>query len=256
MARVVVLVLMLIGACSNCFAALVQVSYSSFGPTALNETFNEPIDYSNAVNCPIADKFGSMVLIGTHDVYTFSQTGIKYISPIPNIFEDFHHVVSVVNDKQYFNFGVYGELMPNSGVIPGGPGAKFLLEVGSSSIHLSPIMLEFPDQGALKVGGNFIMAATYPDQPDNIVVTAYDIFGSLLGTVYIPPTTVANWANSFYGFASSDGTAIKTIGIDYSSNPNACRPGVANLTFEPVPEPSTLALLSLCGALLMRKKRN
>jgi hypothetical protein len=44
---------------------------------------------------------------------------------------------------------------------------------------------------------------------------------------------VSNWASNFYGFASSDGSPIYEIGIDYSTNFGAGNPGIADLIFNP-----------------------
>jgi len=255
MKKIVFLTSMLMLICSPCAASLVQVGLTDFGSTAVHETFSEPIDYSNAINSPIEDKPGSMVLVGVSNAYTFSQTGVALTSPIPNTLADYHPQISVVNNKQYFNFGTYGELIPNLGSIPGGTGAKVLLEIGSSSVHFDPFILTFPGDGATMVGGNFIMSARYPGQPDQIVVTAYGLTGNLLGTAYISPCDASEWADSFYGFRSNDGSPIKSIGINYSDNPNTGNPGVANLTFVPVPEPSTIALLSLAGMIGLRLRR-
>ncbi|MCX6719857.1 MAG: hypothetical protein NTV36_02005 [Candidatus Staskawiczbacteria bacterium] len=211
---------------------LTQVLQSSFSPSALHETFSEPIDYSNATNHPYEDKSGSMVVIGNNNSYIFSNTGVTFASPIPNLYGNWLPIISAVKANQDFSFAYYGELMPNSGLIPGGAGAKFLLEAGSSSNHFAPFRLTFPGNGATRIGFNPIMSGQTPGT-DRIVITAYGVTNNLLGILYAPVCNVTAWAGNFFGLAMSDGTAIQSIGIDYSTNNNAGNPGIANLMFDP-----------------------
>ena len=217
-------------------ASLVPTPVADFGQNTIYETFNEPIDYGNSADSPDKDHAGSMVLIGTSTEptpYVFSQSGVTFTSPLPNTWGNNQPEICVVNSRQLCNFGIYGSLPFDSDLIPGGTGAKFLLEAGTSSTHLAPFVLTFPGDGATKVGGYFIMSATNPGYLDKIVVTVYGSTGNLLGTASIPACNVANWANNFLGFETDDGSLIKSIGIDCSNTPYAERPGVANLMFEP-----------------------
>ena len=67
---------------------------------------------------------------------------------------------------------------------------------------------------------------------DAIVVTAYGATGNLLGTASILACNVSDWSDNFLGIAMSDGSLIKSIGIDYSTNNDAGSPAVADLTFD------------------------
>ena len=214
-------------------SALVPIPVADFDQNTIHETFNEDIDYSNAVNSTGENNESSLVFIGTSAIYAFSQSGVILISPIPNAHGPHQPGIALLNCKQDFLFGTYGQLLPDSGLIPGGTGAKFLLETGSSLTHFAPLVLTFPGDGATRVGGYFIMGGTYPGYPDEIIVTAYDSTGDLLGTASIPACNVEEWANNFLGFETDDGSLIKSIGINYSNTPYAGNPGVANLMFEP-----------------------
>lgn len=228
------------GFVSQTLAGVVFVGQSEFGLTTKTELFNEAVDYTNAMDHPLTDYSGSLVIVGTKRDYAFGVTGVTLTSPIPNINGKNLPIISDMNGSQTWSFRDYGTVMEGSGKIPGGTGAKFLFETGSSSTHFAPYVLTFPGDGALRVGGDWIMSGGgvgHNSSLDRIVVTAYGTAGNLLGTVYIPATTVSNWANNFWAFQATDGSAIKSIGIDYSTNFGAGNPGVANLKFEPWRQP-------------------
>ena len=245
----IVVLAILVLVVSPVFADLISVPLSSFGPETLVERFSEPIDYTNAVDNPDKDYTGSMVVIGTNSPYTFTNTGLTFVSPVPNVYGDWLPIITAVKGNQTFGFGTYGQLSENSGLIPGGSGSRFLVQYASSSVHFDPFFLTFPGHGATKVGLYPIMAGggivELRDQSlDRIVITAYGADGAYLGRMDCVPQHVSQWANNFWGFADSNGTPIAKIGIDYSNNYGASTPGVANLMFLPaVPEPGTLVLL-------------
>jgi len=246
---------LILAVCYNARADIILVPATSFGTNAVHETFGEPIDYSNAVNSPIENKTGSMVVPGAG--YVFTETGVIFLSPNPNTWGDWLPNVSMLNNKQYFNFGAYGELLPWTNSIPGDAGGRFLLTVGASANHFAPFMLAFPGDGASQVGGNFIMSGQTPGT-DQIIVTAYGLTGDLLGTASIDACDITNWNNNFLGIKTSDGSAIKSIGVDYSTNNNAGNPGIADLVFIPVnvvdvPEPSSLSslIMAIISGLLL-----
>jgi hypothetical protein len=205
----------------------------------LDETFNETITLPNpnAIDGN-GNKPGSLVFVGTSESYTFSNTGATLTWPDPNTPGAYNPNVAVINSKQLYGFGSsYGQLLPNSGLIPGGTGACFLSETGESSTHFLPFVLTFPSDGAYMVGGDFAMLGNTPGT-DKIIVTAYDSSGGLLGTASILACDASDWANNFLGVEcqSSNGTftPIKSIGIDYSTNNDAGNPTVANLMFSPI----------------------
>jgi len=246
-------------------AELILVSQDDFGPNTKTEIFNEPIDWSNAAYHSDAKFFESLVRIGANEPYTFANTGITFLSPVPNIEQNWTSCVVLMSSLQYWGFGEYGEL-PGAGspsVIPGGSGARFLVQYMSAQ-NIPQYILQFPGKGALRVGGNWILGATgisaqrNPSQ-DAIVVSAWGENDRYLGTIGLNPTTVENWANTFQGFAAVDGSPIIKIGIISSSNYGAHTPGVANLRFDPVsiPEPSMICLLaaaSVCAGFTPRRK--
>ena len=261
----IVVLAILVLVVSPVFADLISVPLSSFGPETLVERFSEPIDTANATMHPDSNNLWSMAIIGTNSPYTFTNTGLTFVSPVPNIHGNWLPIISAVKGNQYYNFGEYGELGSGSGLIPGGTGARFLLQTGSSSVHFDPFFLTFPGHGATKVGLYPIMAGggivELRDQSlDRIVITAYGADGAYLGRMDCVPQHVSQWANNFWGFADSNGTPIAKIGIDYSNNYGASRPGVANLMFLPaVPEPTTVVMLltlmaSFLGWQIFRKK--
>lgn len=219
------------------FAGLVLIDQSQFGPNTRTEIFNG-IDNTNSTDHPLTDYSGSLVIVGTNHNYVFNATGITLTAPIPNVWGNNLPIISAMNGNQTWSFRNYGTIAEGSELIPGGTGAKLLLETGSSSMGFSPYVLTLPGNGAQRVGGNWIMSGGgvgHDPSLDRIVVTAYGLSGNPLGTVDIPATTVANWANNFYGFQATDGSCIKSIGIDYSTNFGAGNPGVANLKFDPAP---------------------
>jgi autotransporter-associated beta strand protein len=71
---------------------------------------------------------------------------------------------------------------------------------------------------------------------DAIIVTAYsgtNGSGALLGTESILACSASAWSGNFLGIETSNGSPIKSIGIDYSTNNDAGNPAVANLMFVP-----------------------
>lgn len=250
----VVLIVLALGV-GLAFADLISVPLSSFGSETLVERFSEPIDTTNATVNSNSMNFWSMVVIGTNRPYIFTNTGVTFVSPVPNVEGDWLPIISLIKGNQNFGFGTttgYGELLEGSGLIPGGVGARALVQTGSSSVHFDPFFLTFPGNGASQVGLYPIMAGggvVEWRQPwlDRIVITAYDADGAYLGRMDCVPQHVSQWANNFWGFKSSDGTPIAKIGIDYSDNYGASRPGIANLMFVPyvVPEPTPLAMMAI-----------
>ena len=223
---------------TSAFAGLVSVPLSNFGPGTIHELFNEPVDYSNAVQSPNKTYTNSLVVIGTNYSYALGNSNASLISPIPNVVGPSLPMISVAAGNQDFDFGTYGELMEGSGLIPGGAARKFLFETGQYCDHYAPYKLSFSGNGVTQVGGYWMMSGGgqgHDPSQDRIVVTAYGISGNLLGTIDFLPTDVHNWANNFGGFATDNGALIKTIGIDYSDNFGAANPAIANLMFNYFP---------------------
>jgi len=213
-----------------CFVLALFLAFSHNANSAtIYENFGGTINYANAVKNPDAAKEESMVLIGTYESYTFAS-GVSFISPVPNIYGDWKPEISILNNKEYFDFWSYGYLMPNSGVIPGGTDARLLMQYGASSEHFSPYYLSFPGVGATSFSLCAIMGGCTPGT-DKIVITAFDARNNLLSTIYADACNISNFANNVYEFTSS-GTLIKYIGIDYSTNDYADHPGIANLVFD------------------------
>jgi len=244
----------------SAFAGLIPVPLSSFGPGTIVERFSDPINYANAADHGSTTYSGAMVLIGINSPYTFVGTGLTYVSPVPNVEGDWLPRISLLNRKQSFSFGTktgYGELgewLPP--YIPGGVDARALVQTASSSVHFDPFYLTFPGHGATMVGLYPIMAGggiTELRNPslDRIVITAYGADNAYLGRMDCVPQNVSQWANNFWGFADGNGAPITKIGIDYSTNYGASRPGIANLMFIPVPEPTTLTMLTLLLAVVL-----
>ena len=129
--------------CSVCFgfepkpqatATLVQIPQSSFGSNSMQETFNEPPDYSNATDSSDTVWPSSMVLPGTYNNYTFTNTGISLTAPIPNVEGDYMPDIMVI-DSTYKSIylGAYGPVYESD--IPGG--SWYLIQCGSSQYHFA-----------------------------------------------------------------------------------------------------------------------
>jgi len=216
---------------------ILKLSQSSFAGTS-NEVFNEAIDYSNATYNPNEDYTGSMVIVGINNPYPFTNTGVVFTAPIPNINGNWLPIISVVKGNQDLNFGTYGTLMEGSGLIPGGTGARFLLETGSSSNHFPPFVLTFPGNGAVKIGGDYLVASQNLGVGSIVLTPSGYVNGVMtsFGSVSISGTNVANWANNFLGievfpYGKTTPIAIKSLGINYSADSGVSNPAVANLLF-------------------------
>ena len=245
--------------CKNVAAELVRVGLSSFGAKTVYESFEEAIDYSNAIDHTNESWTGGIVLPGTHSSYTFSQSGVKLTAPIPNIQNtpgNYFRQIVIYDTKETYGLADYGVF--NLEHIPP-DGRHFLMEYGSSYILFSPFVLTLP-YGAERVGAYWFMYGKNYGY-DRLQVDAYGLDNQYLGSVLIPAASVLDrdWSNNYYAFETSDGSLIKSIAINYWGGTGyAAHPGLDLLMFE-VPEPSTLALLSIAGLitsaqLLFRKR--
>ncbi len=240
----------------NASASLIQVNQASFGANTVYESFEEPIDYANAQDHSNESNDGWIVIPGQYHDYIFSQSGISLTAPIPNTIGTYLPMVSIYRAQQGYGFGVYGTI--NSSNFPP-DGTHFLVEYGSSSTPMAPYVLTLPGDGAIKVGGYWMMSATYSGNQDKIQIDAYGLTNNYLGTVLIPAASVndSDWSNNFYGFEASDGSVIKKIAINYwTGTTNIGQPGVDMLMFVPAPEPTTMVILAFAlGFTLLRRPR-
>ena len=215
-------------------AGLVTCSSSSFCWNTQHENFQEPIDYSNAVDISGDEGF---VITGTLHPYTYSQSDVSLIAPMPNS-KNYNGLslpeVSVFNaDNEPWplspNGAPYGTVTLSSQV-PGN--GNFLVEYGAPT-PVASFTLTLPGNGATRVGFYPIMYGSSPGT-DKIITTVLGLTGNTLGVVSTPACDVSDWANNLCAFQASDGSPIKSITITTSTNTNAGHPAIADLMFDPV----------------------
>ena len=202
--------------------ALVSQERSQFVQNTLYESFEEPIDWTNAQYGPVTGVFPGMF----RD-YTFSQSGVALTYPIPNTLVAGQPKVNIFPANEYsLGMGSYGKIYPER--VP--DGTHYLVAVGTD--NPGAFQLTFPYDTVTRVGGFWMMSGVTPGQ-DRIEVDAYGLSGNWLGSALIPACNASDWKNNFYGFAAPDGSYIKTITIvAWINTPNASLPAADNLMFD------------------------
>ncbi len=202
------------------FAGLVQVAKDQFSPQAVYESFEEPIDWSNAQYRVVGDPSRG-VLPGSSTIYLF-QSGVMLTVPIPNNPGTDKPEVDIFPAKlSSFGLASYGSITADK--VP--DGSHYLIEAGQLNYGYE-LTLPFP---ASKAGGYWVMSGQYPGQ-DIITVYAYGSNG-WIGTAYIPAVSAADWKNSFFGFGSL-GEPITRIYVQALPYPNARHVAVDQLMFD------------------------
>lgn len=248
--------LAILATCGFLSAGIVKYDASAMGTNIVYESFEEAPNYSNATLSSNAAFPGlnSLVLPGKTTSYTFTQSGVRLVSPIPNLEgNNLPQIMIVYATRETLNFGVYGEASADK--VP--DGTHYLMQYGSSAEQLPAFTIGWDYKNVNRISLKPIMYASSVSPNDVIQI---DVLGGLsndlLGSVEFPAVTAANWKDNQNVFGTDDNTPITGFSIRTKrgavDTTRFSTPGFDNLQlnlFTPVPEPATIAGIVSIGVM-------
>jgi len=203
-------------------ANAVPISPGAFGSGAVVESFE---GLSAGPNIPLVDPSFGFFNPATVGPFTFGS-GVTFTNPVPN--PPLGNGV-VIGD---FSLGIATFGLTTGGVITSAANVPFgSAFMGLNSNAPGPIEFTFASD-MLNVGG-YVSGL-----PGGVVtLTAYDAGNNLLESTTVATVPVGSWPTNFIGLQRSEG--IRRIEL------NASTLVLDGLTFEAIPEPSTLTLAGL-----------
>lgn len=219
-------------------ARAIQVGPGAFSGQATIESFE---GLSAGPNIPASTPYGPGYLVpGNTAPFTFAS-GVTYNAPVPNSNDGFSILIGdyALGDPDW-NLALNG-VIDTSADVPSGSAY-----MGDCCPEGTPITFTFPSD-MLRVG----IYAT-DGQSVTITMSAFDSGGGFLESVSVDSVPVSEWGSNFLGIQNAAG--IRTITLT-STSANPRRATVYDdLTFEAVPEPSTLAA-GIAGILVLLVRR-
>jgi len=215
----------------------IPVGPSDFGPSTITESFE---GLSAASNIPAVGN-GAFLKPGVLSAYTFAS-GITLTWPVPNSSDEGPMIGDFALGDASFALSSGG--IGSSADVPFG--TAYMVSGGATS----NISVQFNFAGDMIRAGAYLGGNT-----DSVTVSFFDSADILLKQINLmgkPP----GWETNFVAYEHTGG--IRKLAFDYGPYSTGSSPQhmfIDKLMFEPIPEPTTAAMLALGGLAVFRKAR-